>query len=294
MSVKERFEKISNELNGTLGVALKYLETGEEIVINGDILFPFASVFKVPVIVTLYWRVEEGKIGLEEKVPMTAFSRVPGSGVLKDLTPGLMLSVRDYRSLMMLISDNTAADMIVDLVGKDNVNDFMHKLWLEKTNITTCREILFELGGLANVPNEDRTIERYKLEMKQMSSSRPRIEPISTRGVTTPKEMLGLLEKICRAQAVSRSSCDEIIDLMKLCQTGENRIRKYLPSDLVKIAHKTGTVRGVVNDTAIIYPNGREPYILCCFTKGLLENKEGEEAIANVSKIAYDYYIEKK
>jgi beta-lactamase class A len=291
MSLRERIEKVSNDLKGTLGVALKYLATGEEVVINGDILFPLASVFKAPVIVTLYRRVEEGKIGLDEKAQMTAFSRVPGSGVLKELTPGLEMSVRDYRSLMMLISDNTATDMIVDLVGKENVNQTMLKLGLEKTNITTCREILFDLGGLADLPYEDRTIERYNQEMSQTSSDRPPIEHDETRGVTTPKEMLDLLEKIYRVQAASRSSCDEIIDLMKRCQTGENRIRKYLPRDLVKVAHKTGTVRGVVNDAGIIYPQGKEPYILSCFTKGLRENSEGEEAIANVSKIAYDYYI---
>ncbi|MBN1682373.1 serine hydrolase [Candidatus Bathyarchaeota archaeon] len=290
MSLIEKLEKISNNIQGILGISLKYLETGEEIFINGDVLFPFASIFKVPVIVTLYNRVDDGKIGLEEKVPMTAFSRVPGSGVLRELTPGLVLSIRDYRSLMMMISDNTATDIIVQLLGKNKINLNMKQLGLEKTNITTCREILFELGGLLDLPYEDRTIERYKSEMSVPASIRPRSEVDETRGVTTPKEMLTLLEKIYNGEAASRNSCDEIIELMKLCQTGGNRIPKHLPRELVKIAHKTGSIRGVVNDTAIIYPKNFKPYILCCFTKHLKDSNEGEEAIAEVSKTVYEYY----
>nr|MDO8135996.1 serine hydrolase [Candidatus Njordarchaeum guaymaensis] len=69
--------------------------------------------------------------------------------------------------------------------------------------------------------------------------------------------------------------------------------RKYLPREQVEVAHKTGTVRGVVNDAGIIFPSDKDPYILCCFTKGLQANSEGEEAIATVSKISYEYWMAK-
>ncbi|GAH39574.1 unnamed protein product, partial [marine sediment metagenome] len=82
----------------------------------------------------------------------------------------------------------------------------------------------------------------------------------------------------------------------KKCQTGNNRIWKYLPKDGVEVAHKTGTVNGVVNDVGIVFPKGKAPYILCVFTKDIVNegNREivaiGEEAIAKVSKIAYEYF----
>lgn len=291
MSLKEKIIEAFVGLEGTIGVAVKHLETGEEFLIEGDTLFPMASVFKVPVIITLYKQVEEGKINLDEKIEMTDYARVPGSGLLKQLTPGLGMPVRDYRTLMMIISDNTATDMIVNLVGKENVNETMRKLGLKKTRIMTCREILFELAGLGDIPPEDRTIERFNKRVRRRRPDRgsQRVER-KWDNVSTPRDMMLLLEKICKGEATSRSSCDEIIDLMKRCQTGRNRIWKYLPRGEVEVAHKTGTVRGVVNDVGIVFPHEKEPYILCCFTKELSANSDGEEAIATVSKIAYEHF----
>jgi len=118
--------------------------------------------------------------------------------------------------------------------------------------------------------------------------------------------MMALLEKLYRGEAASRSSCDDIIDLMKRCQTGENRLRKYLPRDEVEVAEKTGTmmirktgtvgaktgiVRAAVIDVGIVFPKERDPYIICGFGKKLSENDDGEEAIATVSKFVYEHFM---
>jgi beta-lactamase class A len=109
---------------------------------------------------------------------------------------------------------------------------------------------------------------------------------------------------IFKGEVASRGACDEIIGLMKRCQTGENRIWKYLPREKVEVAHKTGSVRGVVNDAGIIFPKDGDPYILCAFTKNLVGKgpesmtsraiaesaATGEESIAKVSKIVYEYF----
>ena len=307
MALEEKIKEIAEGLKGTLGVAVKHLKSGEEAMVNGDDLFQLASVFKVPVIVTLYRQADSGKIDLDERVEMTEHAKVPGSGVLRELTPGLELTIKDYRTLMMMISDNTATDMIVDLVGKDDVNNTMLEFGLQRTKISTCREILFELVGLGDVDPKDRTMQLWSETMRKIQEgiiSRPSRVKMDVGNVSTPREMMTLLEKIYEGEAASRTSCEEIIALMKRCQTGENRIWRHLPRDKVEVAHKTGTVMGVVNDVGIIFPKDGDPYILCAFTKNLVgedvestTSKEvaeatsrGEEAISRVSKIAYEYF----
>ena len=307
MGLKEQIVEVADGLRGTLGVAVKNLETGEETTVNGDEVFQLASVFKVPVIVTLYRQADAGEIDLDERVEMTDYARVPGSGIIKELTPGLKLTIRDYRTLMMMISDNTATDMVVGLVGKERVNDAMLELGLRNTKISTCRDLLFELAGMGDVDPEKRTIQLFYETMKKMQEGkigRPRKMEMEKDNFSTPVDMMTLLEKIYRGEAASETGCEEIIALMKRCQTGENRIWKHLPRDRVEVAHKTGTVMGVVNDVGVVFPKDGDPYILCAFTKNLvgedvrsLTPKEisegtarGEEAIAKVSRIVYDYF----
>lgn len=283
MGLKEKIEKVAEGLEGTLGVAVKHLGTGEEVLINGDDFFPLASALKVPVLITLYRQVDEGKISLDERRVMTEDAKVPGSGILLHLTPGLEMVVRDYVTLMMMISDNTATVMMVDLVGRENINETMHRLGL-KTNIMVSRE-------------------RFHGKVLQSGQDR---EP-QLLNMMTPRGMMALLEKLYRGEAASRSSCDDIIDLMKRCQTGENRLRKYLPRDEVEVADKTGTmairktgtvgspkpgiVYAAVIDVGIVFPRERDPYIICGFSKELSENDDGEEAIATVSKFVYEHFI---
>ena len=299
MDLKTNLEGIEKDFEGTIGITAKNLGTGEEAIINGDILFPLASVFKIPVIVTLYRQVDNRNISLDDKIEMTDYARVPGSGVLKELSPGHEMTIRDYRTLMMLISDNTATDMVVDLLGKENINNTMIELGLKDTRITTCREILFSFLGLADVDTTKWTIDLWNETIKKRREegyTPPEELRRKMDNVTTPNDMMKLLEKIYKGEAASRSSCDEILELMKKCQTGKNRISKNIPRDEIKIAHKTGTIKGVVNDVGIVFPKEKEPYIICVFTKDIEGEPEiyvptGEKAIATASKIVYDSFV---
>jgi len=275
MGLKEKIEEVAEGLEGTLGVAVKHLGTGEEVLINGDDFFPLASALKVPVLITLYRQVDERKISLDEKLVMTEDAKVPGGGILQHLTPGLEMVVRDYGTMMMMISDNTATVMLIDLVGRENINETMRRLGL-KTNIMVSRE---RFHGKIRQSRQDRESQLVNM--------------------MTPRGMMALLEKLYRGEVASRSSCDDIIDLMKRCQTGENRLRKYLPRDEVEVANKTGTmvtrktgiVYTAVIDVGIVFPKERDPYIICGFSKELSENDDGEEAIATVSKFVYEHFI---
>ncbi|MCX6642957.1 MAG: class A beta-lactamase-related serine hydrolase [Candidatus Bathyarchaeota archaeon] len=292
------FEVLVKEASGfgkTLGVAVKHLGTGESAAVNGDERYPTASVFKVPVIVELFNRVESGMIDLDERVMLIEDAKVPGSGILKELEEGLEVTFRDLTRMMMILSDNTATDMILERVGLENVNQRMRDLGLKHTVIVGgCRDLLFDLVGGNDLPAAKRTVITWDEMAKNGANKGTWSLDIEHNNVTTPNEMNQLLKLLVNGQAASPSSCVEILSIMDKCQTGEYRIPKYLPTDKVKMTRKTGSLPGIRNDTGIItIKDTGEQYTISCFTKGATDVYSAEEAIAKTSKAVYDYFTNK-
>jgi beta-lactamase class A len=279
------FEKV-------LGVAVKHLGTGEEVGFNGDEVFPTASVFKVPVIVGLYRQVEAGRLSFEDKLVLKDSEKVPGSGILKELSEGLEVTVRDLSQLMMILSDNTATDMLVERVGKDNVNAAMWRLGLKNTQVVAdCRDLLFDLVGENSLPDEEKTLDLYLKLAKAGTNKGSWSLGTDRNNVTSPVEMNKLLGFIVEGVAAGRTSCDSILTTMEKCQTGEYRVPKYLPAEKVKMQRKTGSLPGIRNDVGVItiLATG-EKYCISCFTKGVADVYAAEEAIARVSRNVYQYF----
>lgn len=292
MPLLEHIRKPSEAFDGKLGVSVKHLATGEAASLNGNELFPTASVFKVPVIVELYRQADAGAISLDEKVTLKEEDKVPGSGILRELGEGLELSVRDLIELMMILSDNTATDLLTERVGIDNVNATLRELGLEKTRVVAdCRDILFDLIGLSDVPDEERTIGLYRERAREGVGKGTWSLGTEENDVTTPDEMLRLLEMIHDGEVASREGCDAILATMRRCQTGGYRIAKYLPRSEIDFAHKTGSLPGIRNDAGIVTLRGTgESYIISCFTKGAADVFEAEEVIAKASKNVYEHF----
>src|SRR5437016_442207 len=135
-------------VNGHVGVAARHLVTGQEFRHNADDIYFTASTLKVPVLVELFRQVSVGKTDLESRITLRDPFRVPGSGVLRELDNGLQLTVKDAATLMIIVSDNTATDMMYHLVGRDNLNGTMQRLGLTKTRTPmSVRELLFNMVG---------------------------------------------------------------------------------------------------------------------------------------------------
>ena len=283
------FEKV-------IGVAVKHLGTGEEASFNGDELFPTASVFKVPVIVELYRQAEAGRLSLDDNIVLKEAEKVPGSGILKELSEGLEITIKDLSRLMMILSDNTATDLIVDRVGKDNVNATMRRLGLNKTVIVAdCRDMLFDLVGANDLPEEEKTLSQY-LQLAKAGTNKGSWSLGTDRNdVTTPLEMSKLLSLIIDGTAAGRSGCDAILATMEKCQTGEHRIPKYLPAENVRMNRKTGSLPGIRNDVGVITVLATgEKYCISCFAKGALDVYAAEETIARISRNVYQYFTKGK
>ena len=292
LTLLDKIKEAEKRFEGTLGVAVKHLGTSESASMNGDELFPTASVFKIPVIVEFYRQLESGAVSLDEKITLMDGDKVPGSGILKELSEGLEISYSDLLELMMVLSDNTATDLVVERVGKERVNATLRELGLEKTLVVAdCRDVLFDLVGLSHLPDEEKTIASFNEKARGARMGGTWSLGVEENDVTTPDEMLRLLEMIVDGEAASRESCDAILEIMGKCQTGIYRISKYLPREEIEFAHKTGSLPGVRNDVGIVtHLKTGQRYVICCFTKDAEDVYSAEEVIARVSEVAYDYF----
>ncbi len=300
----ERLEKqiqaVIKGAEGEVGVAARHLESGAELSINGDTLFPMASVFKLPILVEILAQVKEGKFRLEDEISVQKTDQHLGSGILAELTaPGMRLSVRNLVQLMMMISDNSATDILFEKVGAENVNRRLKQFGIEGISVNrTCQELIMDFVGLdyeklRGLPIDQVTTEYRKLGRRSPEAFKAAVEAFDNNpeDQSTPLAMTNLLEKIFRKEILDPESCELILSIMLECQTGEARIKAGLPRG-TSLAHKTGTIAGTVNDTGIItLPDGQGHVALTVFTKGFLgKTSEVDDMIAWIASFVYDYF----
>ncbi len=303
-SKPERLEKqiqsVIRGAEGEVGVAARHLESGTEISINGRNSYPMASVFKLPILVEILAQVKEGKFSLEDEISVRTTDQHMGSGILADLkAPGIRLSVRNLVQLMMMISDNSATDILLEKVGAENVNRRLKQFGIEGISVNrTCQELIMDFVGLdyeklKGLSLDEVTAESRKLGRRNPEDYKAAVEAFdeSPEDQSTPLAMTGLLERIFRKEILDPEGCELILSIMLECQTGESRIKAGLPRG-TSLAHKTGTIAGTVNDTGIIYlPDGQGHVALTVFTKGFLgKTSEVEELIARIARFVYDYF----
>lgn len=303
LSSLQRLEKqirvVFEREEGEVGVSLLHIESGTELAVNGDTIFPMASAFKVPLLVEVLYQVQEGGFGLDDEFRVAKTDQHLGSGMLSSLTaPGIVLSVRNLVNLMMFISDNSATDMLLTKVGAAGVNARLRALGIEGISVDrSCQELIMDFVGMdyakyGHLPLDEvtaaRDTARRTPEERKEAIAAFNADP---RDQATPKAMTALLAKIFRKEILDPDSCDLILDIMLRCQTGGRRIKGELPPG-TPVAHKTGTIAGTVNDCGIIYlPDGQGHVVLTVWTKNFLGKTEDVEAIiAKVARFAYDYF----
>jgi beta-lactamase class A len=177
---------------GKIFLFAKNLDTGLTYSFNGDERVRTASTIKVAVMIEAFSRVSEGRAKWTDELVLTKAARYGGSGVLPELADGLRLTLRDCVNLMMVVSDNTATNMVLEYLTTDAVNVRMNALGFKNTRI--MRRIG---GGGESKEGKEPGNKRFGL------------------GATTPHEMVRLLEKLDSGEIVNKSGAKEMIDLMK-------------------------------------------------------------------------------
>jgi beta-lactamase class A len=213
---------------GKVFLYAKNLDTGETYSFNGDERVRTASTIKIAVMIELFARVAEGKAKWTDELVLTKAARYSGSGILPELGDGLRLSLQDCVRLMMLLSDNTATNMVLDYLTTDAVNERMNSLGFKATRI--MRRV--GGGGESREGKLDDNLKRFGL------------------GATSPHEMVQIMEKLERGEIISKEASKQMIDLMKREQ-GRNSIGRSMPN--VPIASKYGALDALRSCVAILY-----------------------------------------
>ncbi len=285
---------------GEIGVAVKHVELGQGLELNAGSSFPMASVFKVPVLVEVLAQVKEGKFGLDDEINIQKTDQHLGSGLLSSLTaPGLRISIRNLINLMMMISDNSATDILLEKVGAENVNKRLRNFGVEGISVNrTCQELIMGFAGLDYQKYKGLSLDQIAAEFNKREDLSPeaRKEAIlkfsqNPEDQSTPAAMSLLIEKILKKEILDPESCSLIISIMLECQTGAARLKGDLPPGTA-VAHKTGTIAGTVNDAGIIYlPRNLGHIVITVFTKNFMgETSDVEKLIAEIGRIVYDYF----
>ena len=280
--LKLQIERLIDRQDGVVGVAVKHLESGLGLAVNGDVPFPMASTFKVPILVELMHQVKEGRISLDDEISLQPSDQHVGSGLLSKLeAPGVELSVLNMAHFMMMISDNSATDILLEKVGAANVNARLQAIGVN--GLTVNRSCQSLIGDLRSLYKDADTAEDIRAAIVDFSAD--------PRDQATPLAMNSLLEKIYKKEIIDPASCELIIEIMLKCETGGQRILGDLPRD-TKLAHKTGTIAGTYNDCGILFlPDGAGTIALTVFTKNFVDDtKDVEAVIAKIARFVYDCF----
>jgi len=227
-SLDTRIPAEITSFKGKVYLFAKNLDTGQEYSFNGDERVKTASTIKIAVMIEAFARVAEGRAKWTNELVLTKAARYSGSGILPELGDGLRLTLRDCVNLMMLISDNTATNMVLDYLTTDAVNARMDSLGIKQTRI--MRRV-----GSGGESKEG------KLEQNKRFGL----------GATTPHEMVQIMEKLDRSEVISQAASKEMLDLMKREQA------RYAIGRTTSdpMASKYGALDHLRSCVAIVYSN---------------------------------------
>jgi beta-lactamase class A len=264
-------ERTTASVNATWGIYAKSLETGEQIALNADAEMETMSTIKIPLMTEVFTQIKAGRFALTDKYTYADADTRGGTGVIRSLTPGDVLTVKDLITLMIIVSDNTATDVLYRMVGGPAaVNARMEALGLAKTRAQTFAAPWFDALRAAPTP------EAFYREGKH---------PF---GLTTPREMSTLLESMERGTLVDKPSSDLMLQIMR-GQLYRTRIPRYLSG--YRIPHKTGDFLPFVGDDVGVLEAPGRTIVLSIFTGHHFGSGEMlENAIGLVAKEVGDYF----
>jgi beta-lactamase class A len=253
MKLEKSILDIDRGLDGVMGVAIVDLTDGHKYLLHANDVYPQASSIKICVLAELYRQAQQGKLKLTDLYTVNAADLVQDSDIMGGLTPGVtQITLRDLATMMVAVSDNSATNVLIDRVGMDNVNAFLKAQGLRDTRLR-----------------------RKMMDLKAAAEGRE--------NVSTPNEMLNLLQALYRDEILNQ---EMTADFFKVLSTHKDSwIPRHLPDDL-RIADKPGALEGVRNDSGVIFVDKR-PYVLCVMTTYLHRERDGEEAISNISLAAW-------
>jgi len=272
------FARFATLTDGTVGIAVRDLGTGETLAYNGDTLFPMASTYKVAVAAKILSLLDAGSLSLEEQLPRL----------------GRPVPVRTLLEMSLTLSDNDATDALVARAGGPQaVNDWVHAAGIKGLRVdSNTRDLL----ARAKVPGtgfgDEAAMESGLSSAQRDARDMPNIGfAADPRDTATPRAMDDLLGAIRQGRVLRPQTSALMLSIMERCRTGKARLRAMLPPG-TRIAHKTGTLNGLGNDTGIVtLPDGRMFVITVFVMKDHRGHEMRDRIMAEAARAAYDYFL---
>ena len=250
---KKKIEKIISQVEGNVCINFYDLNKNNGFSVNGDKKVLSASMIKLLILAELMKKIFENKFSLSDTVMMANFMKIGGDGVLKELNTGHHFTLKELATLMIIVSDNQATNILIDFLGMENINQLGKELDLKET---------FLGRKMMDAEARKKGYDNY----------------------TCADDISLLLKLIYQEKLINKEASQLILDILLRQQQGE-RLQRYLPSD-IKIAHKCGDLDNLENDGGIIWLGDRA-YILVVLTNGM-PNLQCKQTIGKISKFIYD------
>lgn len=227
-TLDDKIQDAIKDFSGHVWIYAKNLDTGKDYALRADEQVRTASTIKLPIMTEVFHQVAQGKIKWTDEIVLTKEKKQGGSGILFEFSDNTKIDLRTAVNLMIVVSDNTATNLVLDKVGADNVNDFVESLGLHQTR--SMRKI----GGGGD----------------SKASNDPRLKLFGL-GASSPREMVKLLEMLENGQIVSKDASTEMLNILKR-QQFKDGIGRGLP-DTIPSASKSGALDRLRSDVGIIY-----------------------------------------
>jgi beta-lactamase class A len=249
-------ERTAGNFDGVMGIYAENLDTGQSFAVNADRVFPQGSSIKIPILITLLRQDQQGRLRLSDRIVVRRADMVGGSGVLQDFGDGTSsLALRDLAALMMVVSDNSATNILIDRVGMANVNAVIREAGLRHTRL--ARKMM------------DQAAERAGRE-----------------NVSTPREMAALIEKLDGGRLLDAAHTAMALHLLE--DYKDTPLRAGIASGIT-VADKPGSLPGVECDSGMVLLQGA-PYVLSVMTDYDRDNPAADAAITTVSRDVFTYF----
>jgi beta-lactamase class A len=279
--MEDQVGAVVKAFRGRMGVAAIDLRTGETIAVDADSRFPTASTIKTAVMIEAWQQVADGRLSMDTALTLRDADKVGGAGVLSGLHDGLALPVADLIHLMIVLSDNTATNLLIERLGTARVNERLESYGLRDT----------------------------KLFRPTFRDGRPDVLPELERefglGMTTPREMARLMALIAEGKAVNRVASEAMLATLRR-QQDRAMIPRLIPTDeRLRIGNKTGTdeekhalkdgVKRHVRADAAIVTGPDLTYVIAIYARQVEDTRWGvdNDALttgARVSRLIYDHF----
>lgn len=253
---EEQLRELLASSPAVTGLVAVDLTTGDRIAINENILFPQASAIKVAILMEVYKQAHKKKFALTDLRKIKPAGVVGGTGIIKDLAEDTQFTIGNLSTLMIALSDNTATNSLIELVGMENINATLKSLGLQHTKVQRRM-----INAAASARGEE--------------------------NISTPAEAARILEMLYKGEFVNKKISSDIVATLRKTTRETSRLAEGMPSN-VSIAFKPGVLNGVSTEWAIVELQER-PYAITMMESYKVEG-QAKRVMEEASAILYQYY----